>query len=906
MSDRLLQTKLFIPASRAVLIPRPQLINRLNEGLQGKLTLISAPAGYGKTSLVTTWIDQVEEEMRAGICWLSLDREESDPRRFFCYVAAALGPIIGTTGSLPQLLHTPQPPSAKSMMTALINDCATVLHPFCLVLDDYHVVESLEIDQALAFLLDHMPAAMTLIITGRTDPGFPLSRLRVRGDLTEIRVDRLRFTPEEAAHFLQKSMDLELSAEQVAALEARTEGWIAGLQMAALSLQGRADKGAFIEAFAGSHRFVLDYLVEEVLDSQSAEVRQFLLQTAILERVCGPLCDTVTGQSDGHEMLLRLERDNMFVIPLDDARQWYRYHHLFADMLRARLLEAMPDHTSDHHARASEWYEAEGFVPEAIGHALAANAFERAARLIELTWRAMDITFQHNRWLDWARKIPAEMILTRPVLGAGLAWAHLNRGEFEQAEGYLKVAAHGLEGQPGAGENGPLLVADAREFQRLPGSIASAYAYSAQAKGDMTGAIRHAEEALQLLPEDDDLGRAIPRSLLSLARWAGGELDTAYAALAAALAGFERSGNPMAAISGRFALADIRQTQGKLDAAFEIYRQGLKLVEAEGLSDLRGTEVLYLGLSELHRERGEEETAADFRQKAEELGRHSLEPVFHYRYRLALARMHMEAGGYEEGLHQLQLAEEPRDQIFVPDFSPLAAWRARLWLRQGRLRAALDWAAERGLTADDELSFLHEFEHLTLARVLIACYQAEKTPDTLADAEKLLNRLHEAANEGGRIGSLLEIVLLRAELYAAADDSKQAQAALREGLALGEPQGYVRQFITAGEPVIQLLRAINGNVGEHGYVERLLATFEPTVVVPMVEPKLSQALLEPLSERELEVLRLLMTELSGPAIANELMVSLNTFRTHTKNIYTKLGVNSRRSAVNQAQTLDLI
>ena len=905
MLDGLLQTKLFVPATRAALIPRPELIDHFDNGVQGKLVLVSAPAGYGKTSLVTSWINQ--KSAGTDVRWLSLETEDSQPRQFFNYLAAALQPIIGEDASLIRLLQSPQPVPRKNLMAALINDSATGSSPFCLVLDDYHVIDSLEIDQAIAFLLDNMPASMTLIITSRTDPSFPLSRLRVRGDLTEIRAQDLRFSTAEAAQFLQDNIDLSLSAKQVEALEARTEGWVAGLQMAALSLRGHQDPDQFVDDFAGSHRFVLDYLVEEVLNSQSDEIHQFLLQTSVLDRVSGELCDAITGRTDGKERLAQLERDNMFVIPLDDARQWYRYHHLFAEMLRARLQEEDSNRASVLHQRSSVWFEQNGSFPDAIRHATAAEDWEQLAKLLDIIWRKMDSSLQNDRWMSWAKHLPDEVVDNRPILIVGFAWAHITIGKIEEGEAYLKAAERWVEAENNIDQLAEMVVFDQDEYTYLPVTIASARAYIAQAMGDAQGAIAHAEQALALLAEDNYMKRAIPNSLLSLVYWPTGELSAAYDALAAGMKGFAEIGHVMAAISGIFLMADIRVTQGRLDQAQQIYEDALNYIKDKGASDIRGAEVSLLGMSELHRMRGELEAATDFLQKAEGLGVRSVEPVYHWRHSIALAQLKAEQGAFDTAHACLDDAEAVWAELFIPDLQPIEAIRTRVWLRQGDLSQPLVWVKERDLSVEDELSFLQEYEHLTFVRVLIAQFQQDQSRAIIEQAVMFLSRLEEAAKEGGRMGSLLEILILQGIAYQAAGDQTQAIEVLQKAIALAEPQGYERPFVTEGEPMAKLLKQIAGLNNEHKpYVTKLLAAFEKPSANLIDSPETATPLLDPLSEREQDVLRYLTTEMSGPAIAQELMISLNTLRTHTKNIYSKLGDNSRRSAVRKAEELNLL
>ena len=435
-----------MPPYRPDGVERPRLLEKLEPKRPFKLILISAPAGYGKTTLITAWLRHIQAADEARICWLSLDEDDSDPQQFFRYLAAAVRPLPGVQSTLPQLLQSNQAIPAKTLTKAFIHDLVPVTTPYYLIIDDYHAIDAADVDSALATLLELMPPQMTMVLTSRSDPGFPISRLRARGELIEVRADDLRFTEEEAAQFLRRTMGLTLQAEHITALEKRTEGWAAGLQMAALSMQNRTgeDLDGFVHSFTGSHRFILDYLVEEALQQQPESIRTFLLHTAILDRLCGPLCDAVTGQEESQKILEALERDNLFVVPLDDQRVWYRYHHLFADVLQAQAKVTQPDLVAAHHQRASAWYGQHGLPADAIRHALAAEEYEQAAAFAELTWRSMDRSYRSAIWLGWVKALPDELVRARPVLSAGYAWALLDSGEMEAAETRLRDAERWL------------------------------------------------------------------------------------------------------------------------------------------------------------------------------------------------------------------------------------------------------------------------------------------------------------------------------------------------------------------------------------------------------------------------------------------------------------------------------
>jgi LuxR family maltose regulon positive regulatory protein len=644
MPVQLLATKLFVPPARANRVVRPRLLDRLQGGLQGKLTLISAPAGFGKTTLTSAWIAGCERPA----AWLSLDERDNDPARFLTYLVAALQTITPAIGAgLVGVLQAPQPPPPEAILTALLNEVTTLPDQFVLILDDYHVIDAQAVDAALTFLIEHLPPQMHLVIATREDPALPLARFRARGQLTELRAADLRFTPAEAAAFLTEVMDLSLSAAEIAALEERTEGWIAGLQLAALSMQGHQDVPGFIRAFAGDNRYIVDYLVDEVLLRQPEPVRSFLLQTAILDRLNGPLCDAVTGQADGAARLEALHRGNFFVVPLDDTRQWYRYHHLFADVLAAQLRAEQPEQVAVLHGRASVWYEQHGSPADAIRHALAAADVERAADLIEVTVPATQRSRQEATLLGWLMALPDAVVRRRPVLSAAYASTLMSTGRFDGVEQRLHDAERWLdtavdtharpypeETHPSAA-TGPepgrrMVVVDDEAFRRLPGAITVARAAMALAMGDGAQTLTYARRALDLIPMDDHLNQGAAAAILGLAAWGSGDLEAARRSYAAGMAHLERIGNIADTIAGAITLADLRIAQGHLHEAMRTYEHGLQRATEQRLGGtpdarpvLRGAADMHVGLSELFRERDDLAAAARHLQRSIELGEHT-------------------------------------------------------------------------------------------------------------------------------------------------------------------------------------------------------------------------------------------------------------------------------------------
>ena len=935
----ILATKLYIPLPPPRVVLRPRLIERLNEGLcqeQGfgqKLTLISAPSGFGKTTLISEWIPNCKRP----VAWLSLDEGDNDLTRFLVYIVAGLQTIATGIGKeIFGVLQNPQPPPTEIILTSLLNEIATIPSDFIFVLDDYHVIESQAVDSALTFLIDHLPQQMHIVITTREDPDLPISRLRARGQLTELRAADLRFTPGEAAEFLDRVMGLDLSAEDIGILDTRTEGWIAGLQLAALSMKDHQDVPGFIRTFAGDHRYIVDYLVEEVLKRQPEPIRSFLIQTAILDRLNGPLCDAVTGQPGGKARLENLQRGNYFIVPLDNRQYWYRYHHLFADVLHMHLLTEQPDQVATLHRRASLWFEQQGAFSDAIRHSLAADDFTRAADLIERVFPAMSRSRQELTLLGWLKALPVNLVRDRPVLCNHYAGALMQTGEMEGVDAWLLAAEQWLtrsqeEHEQPSGLLSCMVVTDQEEFRRLPGAVAMHRAGQALMLGHLDEAIRNARRVLELAPEDDFLRRGGAGALLGLSFWALGDLDFARQVYPDSILNLQRAGFLADATGCALALADIIIAQGNLREAMNIYQQTLRDASERGEPRLRGTADMLVGMSEFYYEHNHLSSAIQCLMKAKDQGEHTGLPQNRYRWRVAMANVRQAEGDLDSAMALLDEAEHLYTTDFSPNVRPVTAMKARLYAKQGRLEQAMDWVREQKLTAADDLSYLREYEHMTLARILLACDQRDQAgcwvqtaEPPLQSAALLLDRLLKAAEDGGRVRSAIEIRILQALILHRQGETQAALTPLLQALALAEAEGFVRIFVDEGQPMEHLLQEASLLNDHSNYIRKLLVAFganrqpegvnappEPTVPTyseptPREAHPNKTALVEPLSQRELDVLRLFRTELSGPEIAQELMIALSTVRTHTKSIYGKLDVNNRRAAVRRAIELKLI
>jgi LuxR family maltose regulon positive regulatory protein len=855
---------------------------------------VSAPAGFGKTTLLASWFADVGAAGGSAV-WLSLDGRDNDLAVFQSYVLAALGSVGPRVGTVAQTLLD-RSESAHAVLGALLNDLVTVDHHVVLVLDDYHSIESQDVHEAVAFLVDNLPSHAHVVIAGRADPPLPVARLRARGELLEIRAADLRFTAEEVSRYLNGSMGLGLRGDEVDVLEARTEGWIAALQLAALSMQGRDDVAGFIATFAGDDRFVVDFLAEEVLERQPAEVREFLLDTSVLERFTASACDALTGRTDGAAMIERLDRANLFLVPLDERRRWFRYHHLFADVLRARLIVDGPERAAELHRLASAWWETEGDAGAAIGHALDAEDFERAADMLEAAAPGLRRARREQSLRGWLEDLPSDVIAERPLLAMALVGARVATHDPTGVAGLLGLVETSLA-NPATGAG----ALDPGQVDGLRAELLVHRAGLMMLAGDFEGTVPIAHEVLALVRPGDDRLRGVANGLLGLGHWARGELEEALAFSADAIGAFAVSDHLADMLGCSLALGDIQIALGKLTDAQRTFEHGIR-VTAEH-PGLRGAADMHVGLSEVLIERNELVAADEHLSASLALGESAGLPQHPYRWRVTMARLCRARGELPRALLLLGEAAPLYETDFSPPVRSVAALEARVRLAEGDVEAALRWARDRGLGSADPLSYVSEFDHITLARTLIALHERDREHVRLVEAIGLLGRLHAAAAAGHRRGSLIEITILEAAALHAAGRVEEAVRSLEDAIALAAPEGHVRLFLHAGPAVITLLRAMDEPTAA---MPGLRAALDSPA--PSAQPKTpvgSHVLVEELSARELEVLRMLRSDLSGPDIANHLFVSVNTLRTHTRNIYVKLGVNNRREAVSRAAELGL-
>jgi LuxR family maltose regulon positive regulatory protein len=889
MSTPILITKLSIPTRRADWILRPRLIERLDKGLNRKLTLLSAPVGFGKTTLIASWLHGlVDRQSQAPrVAWLSLEEDDNDPVRFLRHFIAAwqtIDPNVGQTAR--HFLDTPRVPELGHLMTLLINDLASLPDQNLLVLDDYHVINHAELQTAIAFFLDHLPPHCHLVIATREEPLLPLHRLRVRWEVTEIRLQDLRFSGEETSDFLNSTMGLALTAEAAQTLEDRTEGWIAGLQMVALSLRGRARRmGAChtdldLDGFGGGHSYIIDYLAAEVLKQQPSEIRSFLSQTSILDRFNASLCGAVTGREDSQAMLSHIEKANLFLIPLDDRRQWYRYHNLFADFLRTELAE--PEKL-ELHRQASRWHASHGFMPEAIKHALAAGDHMTTVQLIRSSAEETLRNGGFTTILNWVDALPEEVVRAHSDLSVHKGWILYLRGEIAAAEIYARLA---VENQH----------CDDPPIQR--GMLLGFRAYLAINRGEPAKAVRFAEEALALLGDTESFYHTTALSHLGQAQRLVGERQTAIKTLRRAIALGQRLGNHLMTLEALGYLTQLLYQQGQLREAILLCQQAARQYLDGRNNPLPMAGLVYVPLGMLYYETNDLDRAYHHLTTGIALCQQMGTVYPTLVGQRTLAKLYYARGEVESMWDTLaaarDLAAKSENQRRI---RLINAVTAELQLRQGHIAGA-------GATLADlpgRVSDRSEQENLTYTRLLLAEGQGQA-------AHSLLRQLEQFAQQEGRRGSLITIHLLQSLAHQSLNQTEAAFDYLEQALGLAAAEGYRRVFLDEGVAVAALLEQRRHLAP--AFATSLLEAFpqktdSSTLTAPHVSTPVPK-LIEPLTETQMTILRLVAEGLSNRDIATKLTITEGTTKWHLNQIYGKLSVSSRTQAVAQARNLKLI
>lgn len=900
MENTILNTKFYIPNTRAKLIHRDRLINKLNQGIHRKLSLISAPAGFGKTTLVTEWLSDLQfnaenqTQIHNCVAWLSMDEGDNDPVQFLNYFIEALKRADGIADTIGQkainMLQSPQPPSFETILTSVINEITSIPDRIILILDDFHLVENQSIHDAVTFFFKHQPKNFHLVIVTREDPHLSLSRLRTRTQLTELRAIDLKFSSEETTEFLNQIMNLNISEEDISILDSRTEGWIAGLQLAAISMQGHTDISNFVQSFTGSHRFVLDYLIEEVLKHQPKQVRDFLLLTSILDRLTGSLCDALTNENNGQQTLENLEQANLFIIPLDDERQWYRYHHLFADLLRQRSRQIIPDQLPELHRRASLWYDHLGYRVEAIDHALHSADYLRAIELINLDVEGNYEDVALLTLQRWLTAIPENLIMAHPPILLLKAWYLFNIGQIETADQSLMDVTQLIETSDQLSD--PMRAA-------LSGRALAIRAFIASLRGDFAGSEQFSRQSLDLLPAAEQAWRSSVTITLGEAYAAQGQIADAQHFRAEALRLSQSAGNPFIIMIANLNLTETLWQRGQIMAVLEICEHQMQFATDHNLNE---TPIIgwLLGIwGAALAEMNQLDKALELSQKSVELAEHGQDMFYignSYLYRVRV----LFAAGDRYAVDNILQEIAHTDALAPLVTAQVSAWQIRIWLAEGKLDIAAQWLNENNLNVDGELPYVHEADYVAVARVLLALGRLDSASD-------LLTRLQEVAEVGGRNLRVIELLILRALAAQANEDLPQALALIEQALILGESRGLIQVFVDEGSDLARLLyTAIKQDILPT-YAQRIIAAFPIETPLPTTVQALSEdEWIEPLTDRELEILQLVAEGLSNQEAGNRLYLSANTVKAHLRNIYGKFGVNNRTQAVAKGRSLGII
>jgi LuxR family maltose regulon positive regulatory protein len=894
----MLLTKLHIPSTGKNLVHRSSLFEKLNEGVKRKLIVISAPAGSGKTTLLSDWISQ----FKISTAWYSIDKRDNDPVEFLSIVIAGIQTINKDVGkSSLELLESQQSINTEYIVELLINDILTVERDFILVLDDFHLISSNEIFKIVTYILDNLPQQLHIAISTRSDPPLPIARLRSRNELIEIRSSDLNFTVNDISAFFNKKLKLGLSIDDLYLLEAKTEGWIAGLQLTALSMQGRTNMSAYIRMIAGGNRYIMDYLIEEVLHVQSDEIKEFLLNTSVLNKLSGPLCDAVLQRNNSQLLLESLEKNNMFIVPLDNERKWFRYHHLFADLLRKQLFQTQSEIISETHRQASKWYEQNYLEDEAVDHALAAKDFERVVNLImkqaDTIWKRGD----HAKFRLWFEDLPNDLILSKPQLSILNAESLLTQWMIDPAEQSLQVAEQALN--TNIQQNTGTSVTERDQLSHsdkmmLRGRVAANRALIASYREDVPGIIKHSNRALECLPEEELTWRSTVAITLGDANYIKGDLITANRLQLEALEICKESGNPFLLLITNANLAVTLRQQGQLKQTLEICQQQVLLARKNMMSQTVVVGWFLAIMGEVLAELNDLEEAINHARKGVEITKRCGDVAMLCKSYLCLIRILYSIGNMAVAEENIQILKNISRESYVTTNikSMIEAWQARIWLAQDKLDVASEWVHNRKLDMHEEKLVLHEDENKVVARIYLSQYQFD-------EASKLLNHMIKEAETGGRINSMVEMLVIQALVLKNQGNTNEAIVTLEKALSMAEPFGFIRIFVDEGPPLVDLLTEIldsKTNVSQV-YVKKLLSAISLSKLIKKDDP-----MIDPLSNRELDTLKLIAENLSNQEIADKLFISLNTVKTHVRNILEKLYVANRSSAVIKAKELGII
>jgi LuxR family maltose regulon positive regulatory protein len=937
LTTPILTTKLHIPPFRPSFISRPVLLDALEIGLSKSLTLVSAAAGFGKTTILSEWAEKCERPF----AWFSVDERDNDPQRFFIHFIAAIQQIKDDIGeSSLESLQAPQFPPLESFLTGLINEISGISIPFVLVLDDYHLISNRTIHEGLIFLVENFPPHLNLVISGRADPPWPMARIRAQGMLNEIRTNDLRFSSKEVRQFLHDVMALELTSQDISALETRTEGWIAGLQMAAISMKARRDISSFIRSFTGSHRFIMDYLVEEILEGQNSTVQNFLLKTSILEQMTAELCDAIVGEMDigdrgvevegqvrvglqspisSQQILEYLEHANLFLVPLDDERNWYRYHHLFSQLLQSRLNKEYPGKVTELHLQASHWFENVGMYEQAISHAFKAEDVKRAADLVEQHAMTMITRSELGALSKWLKLLPDEILRSRPWLCTYQAWIKYWHGPRVEVEGWLEAAETALHaGSGSAGDLDRDVVVKALsedEKNHIAGQIAAIRAYGAIPEGDFELVAEIAENGLSLLPEGD-FAQSVCAVALGAANRGKGDIAASLDAFDKAKEYALKRGNRQQAITAYCYYGELQIKQADLHEALHTFEEGLKVAERKRGKLIGSAGFPLVSMADLYREWNDLDKAEEYLSQSINISLHWGIADFVAMTYIVQSRLQLTKGDLSGVRNTIQKADHLEGRMKIDPWvhTPLDECRLKFWLHTGDYSAAKHWSEASGLKTDGELSYFFDLPHLNLARFLITLASQPGHDGYLDQAINLLDRILSAAENAEWVHETIKALILRSLALRGLGETQGAVAALTRALKLAQPGGYIRIFLDEGAPMLRLLELLEEHREVGSYANLLLKSVDredgkgvqKEITRINRSGDLSSQLVEGLSEREMEVLFLVKTGMTSKEIAEELFIAVSTVRSHLKNIYSKLDVHSRMEAIQKAEELGLL